>query len=183
MYTKQVGLDNYGGELTEYFACTRPQGEPVEIGQSDTGDGEYPANFATSDLTISGTYVADIQTSGMADAAGCAKYDPTADCQASITSFVEVVDAKTHRRLQTTATSGIGPLAVSPLGALAWVQSPGATSSSSPPTLQAVVLRRGAPRQLTGTIQTLDTGAIGSLSFSGLSLRWTNAGQAKSQTL
>jgi hypothetical protein len=65
---------------------------------------------------------------------------------------------------------------------VAWI----ATGGTSTETLQAIVLRPAGRRQLRGTVETLDTGATGtlrSLRLTGLTLQWNSAGQAKRQVL
>jgi hypothetical protein len=122
-----------------------------------------------------------VGASGYADAAACAKYDPTnPNCGDAIHVWVRAVDARARRWLQT-PISGATALAVSAAGALAWVQP---TSSQGTSQLEAIVLHRGRPGWLAGAKQLLDTGAIGaSLRFSGLTLSWTDSGQPKSQQL
>lgn len=182
VYPKQLrGYDAYGSTDTVYYACARPAGKPTAIGTSSSSNGEYPGNYAVSKLQVVGTYVGAALGSGYADAAACSKYDPTnPNCGNSIHVSVRVVDARARRWFET-STSSATALAISPAGALAWVQpvsSPGASQ------LEAVVLHRGRPGRLAGAEQLLDSGAIGaSLRFSGLTLSWTNSGQPKSQRL
>jgi hypothetical protein len=180
VYRRASGVDPYsGGSLTTYFACLRPGGTPVAVGQSATGS-EYPGNEAISGLHIAGTFVADLSGSGFAGAAACGKYGGS-DCQQAITWWVEVADVSARRRIALVQpVAGSRALAVSSTGAVAWVQ---ATTSSSW-MLEATTLHHGAAGRLAGTPQTLDTGAIGTtLRFIGSTLSWTNAGQAKSQAV
>jgi hypothetical protein len=180
VYSKLLrGYDSYGGRDTVYYACARPAGKPITIGTTSSSDGEYPGNYAVSKLQVGGSYAAALVSSGYADAAACAKYGGT-NCGNSIHVSVRVVDARARRWLER-PTSGATALAVSPAGALAWVQPLGSRGSSQ---LEAIVLRRGGPGRLAGGQQLLDTGAIGaSLRFSGLTLSWTNSGQPKSRRL
>jgi hypothetical protein len=180
VYPKRLpGYDGYGGVETVYYACARPAGKPIEVGISDTSGGEYPADYAISSLQIGGAYVGAALASGYADASACSKYGGT-DCGGSVHVSVRVVDARARRWLQA-PIPGAATLAVSPAGALAWVQP---TSSPGISQLEAIVLRRGAPGRLAGAPQLLDTGAIApSLRFSGLTLSWTNSGQAKRRQL
>jgi hypothetical protein len=181
VYGKPSGEDAWGGALTTYYACLRPAGEPVAVGQSAASGGGLPADEFVSDLHIAGTFVADSSGRGFAAEADCSKEQPiepvTVDCSQSVTLWVEIADAKTRRRLHAPVDEGPATVAVSSVGAVAWVQGTGSASM-----LQAIVLHHGSPGRLTGTAQTVDTGAIGhSLQFDGLTLRWTNSGQAKSQ--
>jgi hypothetical protein len=182
VYTKQGGLDQYSGPLTTYYACTRPGGKSIAVGQTAGPDGEYPGNEALSDLTVAGTYVADLYTTGYASAAACSKYEGSTDpeCAQQITYAINGADVRRRRGFQIDLPVGISGLTVSSAGAVAWLEP---TTTSSEVTLQAMVLRRGGRGHLTGTAQTLDTGAIGSLRFKGLTLSWSNTGVAKSQTL
>ena len=182
VYAKQLrGYDNYGDVDTVYYACLRPAGKPIAIGTSSSGDGEYPGNFAVLKLKVSGTYVGAVLASGYADAAACAKYDPSnPNCGASIHVSAKAVDARA-RRWRQTPISGATALAVSAAGAIAWVQP---ASSQGTSQLEAIVLHRGPPGRLAGATQLVDTGAIGSsLRFSGLTLSWTSSGQPKSRQL
>jgi hypothetical protein len=179
VYPKRAGDDAYGGTDTVYYACQRPAGKPVAVGTSSTSGGEYPANYAMSNLQVGGTYVGAVLASGYADASACSKYGGT-DCSGSIHVSVRAVDARARRWLQA-PISGATALAVSAAGALAWVQP---ASSQGMSQLEAIVLRRGGPGRLVGAQRLLDTGAIGSaLRFSGLTLSWTNSGRAKRRTL
>ncbi len=181
VYAKQLrGYDNYGDVDTVYYACLRPAGKPIAIGTSSTGDGEYPGNFAVLKLKVSGTYVGAVLASGYADAAACAKYDPSnPNCGASIHVSVRAVNARA-RGWAEAPVYGASALAVSASGAVAWVQP---TISAGVSQLKAILLRGGTGR-LAVTQELLDTGAIGSsLRFSGLTLSWTNSGQPKSQRL
>src|SRR5205085_1705837 len=82
-----------------------------------------------------------------------------------------------RRDFQAALPTGASALAVSAAKAAAWVLG----SNTSTSTLQAVVLDAAGKDRLTGTIETLDSGDIGSLRFTGLTLHWANAGQATSQ--
>jgi hypothetical protein len=182
VYTKLGGFDESDGPLTTYYACLRPGGKSIAVGQTAGPDGEYPGNEALSDLHVAGTYVADLYSTGYASAAACAKYEGATDpeCAQQITFSINGADVKRRRGFQIDLPGGISALAVSPAGALAWLEP---TTTSSGATLQAMVLRRGGPGHLTGTVRTLDTGAIASLRFSGRTLSWSNTGVPKSQTL
>lgn len=182
VYGKSTGTDEYsGGPLRTFYACLRPAGKSTAVGQNAGGGGEYPGNEAMSELSVAGTYVADVSSSGWGSAAACSKYegnDPI--CNQQITWWIETVQASTRRRLKIDLSDGADALALSSAGAVAWLEP---TTTSSGEVLQAMVLRRGGPGHLSGSVQTLDTGAIGSLRFNGLTLTWTNAGMGKSQTL
>jgi hypothetical protein len=182
VYGKRKGFDMYDGALTTYYTCARPRGKSIVIGQSSTSDGEYPANEVMSDLRVAGSYVADLYTTGYADAAACSKYEGSDDptCMNQIRYSINGANAKSRRGFEIDLPVGPTAIALSSAGAIAWLTP---TSSSSGVTLQAMVLRRGSPGHLSGTVRTLDTGAIGSLRFNGSTLSWTNAGTPKSQPL
>ena len=55
-----------GGRLSTLYACLRPAGHSVASGQRAAAGAEYPGNVATSDLSITGTLVSDVFTSGLA---------------------------------------------------------------------------------------------------------------------
>lgn len=179
VYGQRSGRDNWEGDVTIYYACVRPSGKPVAVGRTAGSDGEYPPNETMSSPRVAGTFVANSAGRGFASASWCTKYFDT-DCERFIKRWVEVVDAKTRRLLRVPVAEQASSVAVSPAGAVAWVLG----SGSPAPVLQAMVLHYGRPGQLTGTTQALDSGAIcQSLRFTGLTLQWTNSGQAKSQTL
>jgi hypothetical protein len=182
VYGRAAGEDSFASPLTVYYACTRPGGAGVRVGANAPSDGEYPAQETTSRIKVAGTYVAAVSSSGAGDAAACSKYSGTDAGCPSVKSWVEALDARTHRSLSLPIAAGAGPtaLVVCASGAVAWIEQTVSTS-----TLRAVVLHRGAPRRLAGTVQTLDTGDIArfSLHINGLTLRWTTGGQPKQLTL
>jgi hypothetical protein len=184
VYAKRSGSRNGAGALTTYYACTPPAGKPVVVGQSEEGE-EYPGELSFSDVRIAGTYVVHLSGSGFGEASACGKYEgANPRCEEDVKWWVQVTNVKTRRGLRaaTGVTQAAKPtaVAVSSLGAVAWVQ----PVSSTTATLRAVVLHGGPPGRLTGTAQTLETGTIGkSLQFSGLTLNWTSSGQPKSQAL
>jgi hypothetical protein len=152
------------------------------VGEDAPPDGEYPANETTNPIRVAGTYVAAASTSGQGEAAACSKYTGMVTSCPSVPSWIQALDARTHRRIRLPTASGVTALAASSAGAVAWVEYPSPTTS----VLHAIVLGRGGPNQLAGSVQTLetDTGpAANSLHFTGLTLRWTLAGQPKSFTL
>ncbi len=181
VYGRPTGVDpDSGGQLTTYYACLRPAGKPVAVGQSATPGGEYPGNESMSQLHIAGGFVADISGRGFADAAACGKYGAS-NCQQSITWWVRAADVRSRRSIAVVQpVARPRAVAVSVTGVLAWVQATTAPGAI----LEAIVLHDGGAHRLTGTPRTLDTGAIGpSLRFTGSTLTWTNAGQPRTQTL
>jgi hypothetical protein len=183
VYATRGGSGSGAGSLTTYFACTPPAGKPVAVGQSEEGE-EYPGELSFSNVRIAGTYVAGLSGSGFGSASACSKYATGAHCEEEVKWRVQVANVKTRGQLRVSAgvTEAGKPtaVAVSSAGALAWVQPVSSTTAM----VRALVLHGGPRGRLTGTVQTLETGAIGkSLQFSGLTLRWTSSGQPKSQAL
>jgi hypothetical protein len=181
VYKKGTGYDNYGGgPLYTYYACLRPAGKPIAVGQVSTGGGEYVGNYGMYELHVAGRFVADLSASGFASQEACYKYDPNSpDCANAVSWWVEAADAKSRRMGRAPVPSSVGPLTVSSAGAVAWI---GSTASASH-ALQAIVLHRAGRHGLTANVQTIDTGSISGVRFTGLTLHWSNDGQAKSQTL
>jgi hypothetical protein len=181
VYGKATGTDMYDSPLTTYYACLRPRGHSSRVGLDAPGDGEYPANETTGAFRVAGSYVAADSSSGLADAAGCSKFEPVQSCPTPA-NWIQVVDARTGRHMQIPlGPYGAGAITLAPGGAVAWIAYASPTSSA----LYAMVLRRGDPGRLTGSSQTLDTGAVSpkSLHWNGLTVSWTDAGQPHSATL
>lgn len=180
VYPKATGNDGLGEPLTTYYVCLRPGGTKVAIGQNATGQGEYPPNITVNRFQIKGTFVAAQDSSGAGEAAACSKFQTTG-CP-SVKNWIEVVDAKARRHLMV-PTIAATPLALSSAGALAWIDT--ATPSTAGVVLRALVLHRGPPHQLAGSIQTVATGTVDlhSLHLDGLTLHWTESGQARQVTL
>jgi hypothetical protein len=187
VYARPTGVDPYsGGMLTTYYACLRPQGRPVTIGHSATSGGEYPPNVEIHDVRIAGTFITDESASGFASAAGCSKYDPASACQNIVKYWVEIANVATRRTVKVFVPGPVSALALSRAGAAAWVVStPASTSSGSPSaTLYAIAVHPGSHGSLSGQPVMVDSGqAITSVSFAGSTLRWSDDGQPKSQTI
>jgi hypothetical protein len=187
VYAQPSGIDSYsGGSLTTYYACLRPKGRPVAIGQSAASGGEYPGNVEMQGVRIAGTFVTDESAAGFASAAGCGKYEPASECENIVKYWVEIADVATRRTGKVFVSGPVSSLVPSPAGAAAWVISTPASGSSSSPsaTLYAVVVHPAGHGSLSGRPAVVDTGqAIGSVSFAGSTLRWSNGGQAKSQKI
>ena len=181
VYDKHTGYDTYGGGLLyTYYACLRPAGKPVAVGQTSTQGGEYVGNYKMSKLRVAGRFVADLSASGFASQEACYKYEGNnPDCAKAVSWWVEAADAKSRRIGRAWVPSSVGSLTVSSAGAVAWIIS----NANSTDTLQAIVLHPAGRHGLTASVKTLDTGGISYLRFTGRTLHWTNAGQAKSQTL
>jgi hypothetical protein len=187
VYARQTGIDSdSGGALTTYYACLRPAGRSIAVGHSAASGGEYPGDVEMQNLEIAGTFLTDESADGFASAAACGKYDPSYPCSSLVKYWVELVDVAARRKVKVPTSGPVSSLALSPVGAAAWVVSSLASSSSgsSSSTLYGVVVhfvRRGL---LSARAEVIDTGqSITSVSFSGSSLRWSNTGQRKRRTL
>jgi hypothetical protein len=184
VWTKYSGTDpGSGGRLSTLYACLRPAGHSVAIGQRATGGGEYPSNVATSDLSITGTLVSDLFTSGLTSQAACGKYEPANPaCATAASQTARVFNLATRRSLrQPLAGAAVAEAFVS-AGAIAWEAPTSPGTASSPLMLQAVGFDPSSLKA--GPIETLDNGDLGgTLTFAGLTLEWTNAGQPESVML
>lgn len=187
VYEQYAGIDpNSGGSLTTYYACLRPKGRPVVIGQSATSGGEYPGNVEIHDVRVAGTFVTDESAAGFASAAGCSKYDPGPQCENIVKYWVEIANVETRRTVKVFVSGPLSSLALSPAGAAAWVVTTPASGSpsSSSSALYAIVVHPAGHGSLSGRVAVIDTGeAITSVSFAGSTLRWSNGGQPKRQTI
>jgi hypothetical protein len=185
VYAQPTGIDSYsGGSLTTYYACLRPKGRPVAIGQSATGGGEYPPNVEIQNVRIAGTFVADESAAGFASAAGCSKYEPVTKCENIVKYWVEIANVATRRTVKVSVPGPVSSLALSPAASAAWVVSTPASgsSSSTSATLYAIVVHPAGHGSLSGRPVVVDSGqAISSVSFARSTLRWSNDGHPKSQ--
>jgi hypothetical protein len=181
------GTDSYsGGSLTAYYACLRPNGRPMWIGESETSGGEYPPNVELQKLRIAGTFVTDESAAGFESAAGCSKSEPASQCNNIVKWWVEIADVATRRTVKVLISGPVSSLALSPAGAAAWVLSTPASgaSSASASTLYAIVVHPMGHDSLSGRRVVVDSGqAISSVSFAGSTLRWSNGGHRKSKTV
>jgi len=182
VWKKRTGTDPYsGGSLDTLYACLRPHGRSVVIGQT-AGDGpEYVGNVATSQLAITKTTVSDLLTTGLASQQACFKYDPTSpQCATAATETAQVFNLSRHRTLRQPLAGAPVAYAFSSDGAIAWESPVDPGTSGSPLELQAVGFDPSSLEK--GAVQTLDTGDLGTaLEFTGLVLHWTKAGQPVSQ--
>lgn len=184
VWRKHTGTDpDSGGRLTTLYACHRPVGQSVAIGQNATDGPEYIGNVQTSDLSVTGTQVSDRFTSGLASQEACFKYAPNpSPCATAASQTARVFDLVTGRSLRQRLAGAAVAYAFAPTGAIAWEAptSPGITGS--PLKLQAVGFDLSSLKE--GPIETLDTGDLaGPLGFTVLRLEWVNAGQPKSVVL
>jgi hypothetical protein len=183
VWSKHSGTDpESGGRLSTLYACLRPAGHSSAIGQRASSGAEYPGNVATTDLSITGTLVSDLFTTGLASQAACFKYDPTnPQCATAASQTARVVNLATRRSLRQPLAGAAVAYAFASAGAIAW-EAPTSPGTSSPLMLQAVGFDPSSLKE--GPIETLDSGDLGSsLHFTALTLEWINAGQPKSVVL
>lgn len=183
LVTKQVvvfGKLNRSTVTTTYFACLRPNGTRVRLGDDVPGDGEYGSDATTGGFRAAGTYVAAQSTSGFASAEMCSKYQQSPCPQGR--SSIRTIDARTRRFVDFPTSRDASAVTVSHLCAIAWLQNDATNGGSA---LFATALRPEGPTALLGSPQQLDTGAIDrrSLLFTGLTLHWNKAGQPYAQAL
>ena len=187
VYGQDDGIDpDSGGSLTAYYACLRPKGRSVAIGESATSGGEYPPNDEMQRLRIAGTFVADESADGFASAAACGKYDPGPECDSIVKYWVKIADVAARRTMKVPLSGPVSSLGLSPAGAAAWVATtPGSSSSStSSSTLYAIVVRPAGRGSLSGHVAVIDRGqAISAVSFAGSTLHWSNGGRPKRERL
>jgi hypothetical protein len=187
VYAVDTGTDPFsGGLLTRYYACRRPNGQSVAIGQSAESGGEYPPNVEMEDLRLAGTFVADESAAGFASAAACAMSEPPPACNGIVKYWVKIADVRARRTVKVFLSGPVRALALSPTGATAWVIETTASSSTSSPTstLYATAVHPAGHGSLSARPKVIDSGqAITSVSFTGSSLHWSNGGQPKRQTI
>lgn len=187
VYGQYTGIDlDSGAPLTTYYACLRPKGRPVAIGQSAASGGEYPPNLEMQGLRIAGTFVTDEGADGFASAAACSKYDPGPKCNSIVKYWVKIANVAARRTVKVPLSGPVSSLALSPAGPVAWVVSTPASNPASSPswTLYAIVVHPAGRGLLSGNLAVIDRDQkITSVSFAGSTLRWSNGARPKSQTI
>jgi hypothetical protein len=111
---------------------------------------------------------------------------PGPECSTIVKYWVEIANVAARRTLKVPVSEPVSALALSPAGAAAWVMSTPASSPSSSPSavLYAVVVHPAGRGSLSGNVAVIDRGQeINSVSFAGSTLRWSNGGQPRSQTI
>jgi hypothetical protein len=172
------GTSSESGEPVEaLYACLRPAGKSVAIGENEENGGEYVGNVKTTNLSISGALVSDAVITGLAEQEACGKYGGTG-CAAQVSEVARVYDLTTGRSIHQPLAGAPTAYAFTSLGAIAWE----VPTTENQTVLQAVAFDRSNMKA--GSVETLDTGVLGrSLHFTGLTLAWTSAGTPKSQTI
>jgi hypothetical protein len=184
VWESNTGTESESGEpLITVYACLRPAGRSVAIGQRAEGGGEYVGNVQTTNLSISGVLVSDLVTTGLASQQACGKYEPgSPSCAAEVSEVVRACNVRTGRSIRQPLPAAATTYAFTPRGAIAWEAPTSPGTTGSPTAVRAVSFNPSSMQK--GSVDTLDSGALGSsLHFSGLTLTWTNAGEPKSQTI
>jgi len=184
VWSQHTGTDpDSDGRLTTLYACRRPAGPSVAIGKRAADGPEYVGNVATSDLSITGTLVSDLFTTGLASQQACFEFDPANPrCATAASQTARIFDLATRRSLRQPLAGAAVAYAFAPTGAIAWEAPTSPGTVGSPLVLQAVGFDPSTLKE--GPIETLDTGDLSaSLHFTGLTLEWIDAGQPKSVVL
>jgi hypothetical protein len=180
VYGTDAGTNALGQTRIRYWTCTLPDGASTLLGTSATG-GKYPANATVRRITITGSYVAAIESSGVGAAARCVAADGHF-CRRPGHAVV-LVDAK-HSSSSTLAIHGaVGRLLVGAdgaTGAAVWTQAVGNGQIKI-----SSVVTRSSGKSSEGVAGMVAEGPIdpSSLSLDGLRLRYTEHGKAHSVNL
>jgi hypothetical protein len=182
VYGRHSGSAPSGDPATTHYVCLRPRGASLQLGVSWPDDGVYGSDATLSTFRAAGTYVTALATSGEAALAVCSKYQPAGPCpEASLR--ISVVDARTmrHARISIPWATASRVVAVSPAGAVAWLEYAAANAY----TLKATPLRPRGRSGLAVSPQQVDSGQIDrtSVRFDGRTLTWTRDGLSHSQRI
>ena len=174
--TSTVLVYTSDGEV--FMACMRPGGKPVHVLPPPGAPSIGPAG-AEEDFAIAGTFVA-AEWDDAPYVMECFKHatSPNPNCPPEA-DYVSVVELKSGRSVSVSTPSRATELAVSPRGAVAWVQ-PGNGYS-----LMATVLHKRGRSGFAARPKQIDSGNsfISSVRFTGLTLRWKRNGRAYQKTL
>jgi hypothetical protein len=181
------------GETDLYMACSRRTGRFVEVGSEEPNVDYGPPEDELSDLQVQGNWLVITQTSGASASAECGKYsqDAERECPTTSESLIVIDVASAHKgRIrdvnvrESIDEAPLSPVLISGDGAVAWLETTAAQTTSSSGTLRgcvAVLLHGGLeckPRLVAeGVIPTA------SLRLMGTTLTWTSAGQPQSSVL
>jgi hypothetical protein len=177
------------GPATVYAACFRPNGASVTLGVHGPDQLDYGFDATTRNFLAAGSYVAAHSSKGEATLSSCAKYGDTRSCPPP-KYWIRVADTKTLRHVDVRVYVGFTvasyplptdvPLALSPKGALAWLE-----SGSSGYSLRAAALHRRGRSSFTASSSMLDMGQIDphSLRFVGRTLHWVREGNQYQRAL
>ncbi len=162
--------DNSGaGNETGVYVCARPDGRARLIGYDDIagnqGDSEYGGDDALLTVKVAAHYVAAQFSSGEDSTNECYKYNIGGVCPPPVVT-IDVVSAFRGRSVAFQLSDANGtsvPMAISPAGALAWIDDRG---------LLATALRPRGASLLRGRPTVLDTHAGGPVSITGPTVHW-----------
>jgi hypothetical protein len=179
---------------TTYYACLRPSGRSLELGTDELG-ALYGSDATTGGFAAAGTYAAAQSSAGVADLAICARYHSSTRLCSAAHYWLSVADTATGRRARLPiyarlAVPALVPfpvtLALSPDGALAWLQNAvvGETATGMLQ-LWATALAPRSRFALEAAPSMIDSGSIAraSVRFQGRVLEWTRDGAPHSKTL
>jgi hypothetical protein len=179
--------------ITTYYACLRPVGKALDIGVDELGS-LYGSDATTGGLRAAGTYVAGQSSTGEASLAICARYSNTQRCSFA-QHWLTVVDTKKLRQARIPVYASLlvpalvpfpVTLALSPKGAVAWLQNStvGASVSSRLQLWATVLIPRGRSGFAAAPAM-IDAGSIdpSSLRFEGRTLYWVRDEQRHRQQL
>ena len=174
--------DNIGEPERGVYACARPNGRSYLLGYDDVAgreDGEYGPDSALVSVKIADRFVVAQFVTGLDVEAMCSKYSgsgaPPCPPPARTLRVVATASGRSTSIPFRTDAYGVAPVAISPAGALAWVDGP----------LYATRLKAAGAYALTNVPTLLDPGPIDprSLAASGLTVSWVSAGAPHSATV
>ncbi len=134
------GIDEAsGGNLTGWYACARPNGTSIQVGENDAGGEEYGGDVETTRLRIAGLIVTDLVTSGYASQEACFKYEPTNPlCASATTPSVHVANVANDHLLRQALPGSTTGYTLTLRGGIAWEAPQGPATYESPIVLRAV---------------------------------------------
>ena len=179
--------------ITTYYACLRPAGKAVDIGVDELGS-VYGSDATTGGFKAAETYVAAQSSTGEADLEVCARYFNTRRCSFA-QHWITVVDTKELREVRIPVYASLPvpalvpfpvTLALSPKGAVAWLQN--STAGSNVTTrlqLWATVLIPRGRSSFTAAPAMIDAGSIdpSSVRLEGRTLYWVRDDEQHRQQL
>lgn len=180
VYGTAAGSNALGQTRIRYWACTLPDGGSTLLGERATA-GRYPPNATMRRVTVAGSYVAAIESSGIGAAAKCVAADGHFCRRPRHT--VALVDAKHLSSSSVTIHGVVDRLLVGAdgaSGAAVWTQ---AVANGQINVSSLVTRSRRAGGE--GVAGTVAQGPIdpSSLSLDGLRLRYTEHGETHSVNL
>jgi hypothetical protein len=179
LVTRFVVVYRVGFDPTTYFACWRPSGSGVVLGDQVPSDPTYGSGPSIAHFRAAGAYVAAEGSSGDAGFNECSKYGDSRTCPPP-TTWIRVVEASTRRQVDLSGHDLTAGGVVSGAGALAWLE-----ASSGSFELWATSLDPRGRRGFATAPSIIDRGAVdpGSLRFVGRTLSWARDGDKHRQVV